>query len=440
MRFYKIILLLLTSISWAQEQFVITGNFERITQKEIVLKGYNGLEEFELNKTTTDTNGHFTLKYPATYQGAALIEIAQGKKLIVLLNRENFQIHWADLNSTKNIQFTGSIENVTFDKGLSVYQVTQEKKAGLLHLLPYYTDQPKKSEFFKSELTQLNEVLTKFLEEISSQSYVHHYLKLRFLIADFQLSLKRYPERIAELKNQFLQLDFNESETIHSGLFEDLIQTYIAVVADQKNGTLWLNEGTDAILKSLSTNPELKQNAAEYLFSVYEKKSLFEASEHLALQMLNDQNCSLDIKHKALFEQYRKMANGKTAPDIQLSANQNLYDLKSKFKLVVFGASWCQKCTEEIPKLAQFYQSWKDKYQLEVVFVSLDTQKQAYQDFIKNFLWISTCDFKSWDSSTVTDYCVFATPTMYLLDANNSIQVKPISAEQISAWLELHHL
>jgi len=237
-----------------------------------------------------------------------------------------------------------------------------------------------------------------------------------------------------------LQLDFNESETIHSGLFEDLIQTYIAVVADQKNGTLWLNEGTDAILKSLSTNPELKQNAAEYLFSVYEKKSLFEASEHLALQMLNDQNCSLDIKHKALFEQYRKMANGKTAPDIQLSAGQNLYNLKNKCKLVVFGASWCQKCTEEIPKLAQFYQSWKDKYQLEVVFVSLDTQKQAYQDFIKNFLWISTCDFKSWDSSTVTDYCVFATPTMYLLDANNSIQVKPISAEQISAWLELHHL
>lgn len=438
MRLAKIILLLLTSISWAQEQFVITGNFERITQKEIVLKGYNGLEEIELNKTKTDTNGQFTLKYPATYQGAALIEIVQGKKLIVLLNRENFQIHWADLNSTKNIQFTGSVENVTFDHGLSVYQSTQEKKAGISHLLPYYNNEPKKSEFFKSELEQLNEVLPKFLQEIPSQSYVYHYLKLRFLIADFQISLKRYAERIAELKNQFLQLNFNEPKTIHSGLFEDLIQTYIAVIADYKNGTLWLNEGTDAILKSLNTNPELKQNTAEYLFRVYEKKSLFEASEHLALQMLNDQNCSLDIKHKALFEQYRKMANGKTAPDIQLSAGQNLYNLKNKFKLVVFGASWCQKCTEEIPKLAQFYQNWKDQYQLEVVFVSLDTQKQAYQDFIKNFQWISTCDFKSWDSPTVTDYCVFGTPTMYLLDANNNIQIKPISAEQISAWLELH--
>ena len=189
MRLAKIILLLLTSISWAQEQFVITGNFERITQKEIVLKGYNGLEEFELDKTTTDTNGQFTLKYPATYQGAALIEIVQGKKLIVLLNRENFQIDGTDLNSTKNIQFTGSVENVTFDYGLSVYQNTQEKKAGISHLLPYYTNEPKKSEFFKSELAQLNEVLPKFLQEIPSQSYVHYYLKLRFLIADFQKSI-----------------------------------------------------------------------------------------------------------------------------------------------------------------------------------------------------------------------------------------------------------
>jgi thiol-disulfide isomerase/thioredoxin len=88
---------------------------------------------------------------------------------------------------------------------------------------------------------------------------------------------------------------------------------------------------------------------------------LFESSEHIALAMLNDDTCQIDDKHKALFEQYRKMANGKTAPNIELLAAKtvNLYNLKSNYKLVVFGASWCSKCVEEIPKLKAFYADWK---------------------------------------------------------------------------------
>ncbi len=437
MQLLKIVLLFTATASWAQE-FTLSGHFEGITNKEIVLKGYEGLNEIQLDKSTTDTSGNFKLKYPANYQGAALIEILQGKKIIVLLNGENFDVNWSDLSSTKSLKFNHSYENQTFDHGISLYQSTQAKKAGITSLLPYYESEPKKRLFFNAELQELNTVLMNFLNELNPESYALYYLKLKFLCTDLQLSLKRYPERIAELKNEFLKLDFNHPKMIHSGLYEELLQTYITVVMDREDNYSLLNQATDSILKSLSTNSERKQNIAEYLFRVYEKRSLFQASEHLALQMLNDQNCSLDIKHKALFEQYRKMANGQKAPNIQLNINQSLYDLKNKFKLVVFGASWCQKCTEEIPQLAKFYQNWKDQYQLEIVFVSLDTQKQDYQNFIRDFNWISICDFKSWDSPVVNDYSVFATPTMYLLDANNSIQVKPISAEQISAWLDLH--
>lgn len=438
MRFYQIVFLLISWMANSQTDFVISGHFKDVNQKEIILKSYDGLKETQLDKTISDTKGNFTLKYPSNYQGAGLIEIVQGKKVIVLLNHESFQIDWSDMSSTKSLKFINSIENQTFDRGISLYQNAQAKKAGITSLMPYYENEPKKSQFFASELIQLNELIPNFLREIPQKNYALYYLKLRFLITDFQLSLKRYPERIPELKNQFLQLDFNDSKMMHSGLYEDLLQSYINVVADRSDNYVLLNQATDVVIKSLDKNPEFKQNIAEYLFKAYEKRSLFEASEHLALQMLSDQNCSLDGKHKALFEQYRKMANGKSAPNIQLPKNQSLFDLKNKYKLVVFGASWCQKCVDEIPQLAQFYNRWKEKHNLEIVFVSLDNQKQAYQDFIKNFAWISLCDFKSWDSPTVTDYCVFATPTMYLLDAQNTIQVKPISAEQIDAWLNLH--
>lgn len=435
----KFWILLLTSVVFSQPKLTIKGYFNGTANKEIILKGFNALDDIVIDKTTTDANGNFTLTYPEKYVGAALLEIVKGKKIVLLLNHENFEVQWPDLSSSKTLSFTNSVENKTFDSGQTLYQNTQEKKAGITHLLPFYKDEPQKLQFFKTELSQLENIVSDDLKKIDPKIYAGYYLRMKILAADMQLSSKRYPEQLQGFLNQFKNLDFSDNRLMHSGLYDELLQTFVTVNMNRENKYQWLNEGTDAVLKSLKTQPELKQRCAEFLFNLYEKKSLFEASQHLALAMLNDETCNLDTKHKALFEQYRKMANGKTAPDIAFENPQksHLYDLKNRYKLVVFGAGWCQKCTEEIPKLKTFYTDWKSKYNLEIVFISLDTVKAEYERFTKDFPWISSADLKGWESKPVTDYCVFGTPTMYLLDDQNQIKLKPISAEQIKSWLEL---
>ncbi|WP_298223180.1 thioredoxin family protein [Flavobacterium sp.] len=435
----KYILLFLTSVTMAQAKYTLKGHFNAATNKAITLKGFSALEELPLDKSTTDANGNFTLTYPADYVGAAVVEINKGKKVIVLLNHENFEIQWDDLSTTKSLKFINSTENATFDSGLSLYQNTQEKKNGISYLVPLYATEPQKS-FFKNELDQLNLVMPDYLKKISDQTYASYYLKVKMLIADLQLSLKRYPERTAALQKEWNALDFSDVRLMHSGLYDELLQTNVTVIMNREKKYEQLNHSTDLILKSLQSKPEVKQSVAEYLFNLFEKKSLFDASEHLALGMLNDGTCQLDDKHKALFEQYRKMANGNLAPNIECSNGQKskLYDLKNQYKLVVFGASWCPKCVDEMPKLKTFYDSWKKDHGLEIVFISLDTQKIDYENFVKDFPWISSCDFKGWESKPVVDYCIFGSPTMYLLDANNVIKLKPISAAQINAWFEIH--
>ena len=81
-----------------------------------------------------------------------------------------------------------------------------------------------------------------------------------------------------------------------------------------------------------------------------------------------------------------------------------------------------------------YYENWKTKYQLDIVFVSLDTDLGNFQLFAKDFPWVSTCDLKSWDGKTAKDYFVFGSPTMYLLDKNNKIVLKPNSETQVQAW------
>jgi len=70
-----------------------------------------------------------------------------------------------------------------------------------------------------------------------------------------------------------------------------------------------------------------------------------------------------------------------------------------------------------------------------VVFISLDTKPQEFIEFTKEFPWLSVCDFKSWDCQAVQDYYVFSTPTMFLLDKDRKIVLRPNSTEQIDAWI-----
>jgi peroxiredoxin len=140
------------------------------------------------------------------------------------------------------------------------------------------------------------------------------------------------------------------------------------------------------------------------------------------------------------------MKVGNTAPDFTFSNNilapqynnekpKKLLDIRSKYTLLVFGASWCPRCSEELVKIAEMYPEWKAQ-DVEVVFVSLDEEQQNFKKFTDTFPFISMCDYQKWDSPVVKDYYVFATPTMYLLDEKREILLRPNSVAQMNSWVE----
>ena len=71
-----------------------------------------------------------------------------------------------------------------------------------------------------------------------------------------------------------------------------------------------------------------------------------------------------------------------------------------------------------------------------MVFVSLDTDKTLFKGFSGIFPFVSMCDYKKWENKAVKDYYVFATPTMFLLDKNQKILLRPNSVKQIDAWVD----
>jgi thiol-disulfide isomerase/thioredoxin len=184
-------------------------------------------------------------------------------------------------------------------------------------------------------------------------------------------------------------------------------------------------------LKTLKNQPIKQQEIAEFCFTLLEKKGLTKASEHIALSMLNNDNCQLNDKQTDLFEQYRKLAIGKTAPNINLNNQKNLKELKNTYKLVVFGASWCPNCQTDYPSLIGKYKKLKENHDLEIVYVSIDTDKNAFKEYYKDAPFVTFCDTEGWKTQAAKDYHVFATPTYILLDRELKILAKINSPEHL---------
>jgi hypothetical protein len=81
------------------------------------------------------------------------------------------------------------------------------------------------------------------------------------------------------------------------------------------------------------------------------------------------------------------------------------------------------------------YNKWKAK-DIAVVMVSLDTDKKALQDFASDFPYTLVCDYKKWETQAAKDYYVSSSPTIFLLDSNNKIILRPPTVASLDSWLD----
>jgi thiol-disulfide isomerase/thioredoxin len=225
----------------------------------------------------------------------------------------------------------------------------------------------------------------------------------------------------------------------HSGLMADLFAGTYQLVANNKDTAhvaQRIDRLSDAWIAGLSANPARQQEVAEYCFKMLEQQNRTAASEHIALAMLDQTACQLDAKRTNLFEQYRKMAIGNTAPDIVLQNGKSLSAIAATYKLVVFGASWCPNCQRDYPSLVGAYKRIKGKYDVEFVYVSLDTDKKVFGEFFKEAPFSVYCDWKGWESDPVKAYYMVATPTYFLLDSDLKIVAKPKTPEEAMEYIK----
>lgn len=134
---------------------------------------------------------------------------------------------------------------------------------------------------------------------------------------------------------------------------------------------------------------------------------------------------------------------GTKAPDMRVGTGKDgkavrLSDLKGKYVLINFWASWCPDCRRETPALQRLWQKYGDKG-LQIAGISYDTNREAWQKYIADnkMVWWQYSELKKWKKETQSDrlYHINWIPTLYLIAPDGRVVLATVMMDKVEAEL-----
>lgn len=436
-------------------QNTISGNFPALKGEKVYFGVFQGLRSKILDSAQVSYDGRFSFSYDSHLSCIGYVTTSEKKPFLLILDKnENIQISGINFGIPESIHVLEGKQNIAFAKYATEHPQREQALSAWEYLENIYTQdsmfsvQVIPAKAIVVEKNRINHEDQQFLNNLDHDWYLAWYLPIRKFVSDVQNIAQYNPEEIPITISLFRSINYSDVKLYNSGLLKNAIENHFWLLENSGKplNTIFIEMkiSIDSMFVLLIQNQERLNEVTNFLFDLLERHSLFQTSEYLALKALNESNCTLNLELTKQLETYRVMKKGNIAKDILFDKNlkstltpipKKLSEMKNPFTLIVFGASWCQSCIEELPKIINLYYKWKSKG-LEVIFISLDETKEIFDQFVAPFPFQSYCDFEKWNSPVVNNYYVFSTPTMFLLDQKRTIVLRPISIQQMDAWVD----
>jgi thiol-disulfide isomerase/thioredoxin len=140
------------------------------------------------------------------------------------------------------------------------------------------------------------------------------------------------------------------------------------------------------------------------------------------------------------YEQQEK--SGILAPEITMKNPEGktlkLSDLKGKYVLIDFWASWCGPCRKENPNIVRLYKEYKEKG-FTIFSVSLDQDGAAWKNAIlaDGLVWpYHVSDLLAWNTPLTQTYAFNSIPHTVLIDREGKIIARNLRGESLEQKLK----
>jgi thiol-disulfide isomerase/thioredoxin len=464
--------------SWAQKnpipyryQFAVEG----LSADSVYLANYYGDKMFYADTAVADSKGRFSFDGVPYEKCGKFAVILPGQKMFEFLGvQENVNIRTQVNNPSESVLVLESKENQVFYDYLRFIQTQRKKGAPYEAVLSDSTSTPEAIEQARNAMNALGEEVKAHQLKLLQSSPDLLFCKYLNMVVEPELpevpsSIVNRDEMLYRMYRQVYwnRVDFSDPRLVHDGSFQQILNTYFTRV---------LPQAPDTVLAESIRLIELARNNEE-MFKYITHYATFQAESSKIMCMdkvfveLVNRYYRTGMATWLKPEQLKKITDraddlapalcDQKVPNIILPGVDQtqwkaLYDLEAKYTVLLIWESTCGHCKKEMPKLEALYREWEPRG-LKFYAIGNDFEPEPWlkylnehpeladwthvtdnpqvnqQDSAMKLLSARVTNLQSLNFRTTFD--VFATPKLFLLDADKRVIAKQIGAEQLAEIL-----
>jgi thiol-disulfide isomerase/thioredoxin len=440
-----------------QAQTVVRGQITGAMHQPIQLYGFSQLGIKPLDSTFSTYEGRFEVRTPSDYKGVALLVQNQQFAIAVLVQDSVVELSGTTLERETGVQALKGEHQIAWSRYIGAREALDVADARWADVGKWYAQHPQLPRAAKVQSAANKERLALLKAQATAEA---EWVKLPFLqwyvqTRDIVLGTKPLPPGGDDAQRRYealATLNMADPRWETSGLLRDRIDAPFKLAKSlgmlEMDAQERAKADIEAWIPGLSTQPTLFEPVLTYLFEQLEAQGNMGLAEFAAEKSLLT-NCSLSSATQRRLKALRTFKPGAQMPNLPLEGTvllndpdrrsgipNRLSDLGGRRTLVVFGASWCGHCQQELPLLAQRVESWKKKG-IAVVLISLDDNPDDFKKLANQLPVTAVCDFKKWDSPAADLFNIYATPSYFLIDSNGKLLSRDANLQTLQNYIDL---
>jgi peroxiredoxin len=436
--------LLCSTLSLSQK--IIIG-VENLPSEKAILYSLSGEIQTFLDSLSARSKGLLQFNFSQQHPGFYLVSFENHKRIDFIYDNEDIEITTDADNILDSLKILKSESNRIYYEFVKLNKEYKIRTEMLQLVLANYPQHDNYYQTTKEKLAQVQEEYLYFVN-VNSQSipnsYVARYVKSAQLpVVDAEILSD---EQLLYLKTHSLDnVNFYDDGLIYSDAFTNKTIEYLTYYRNPQLPLELLEKefmsAVDTILSKAKVNEIVYTHIVEYLLDGFKKFGFDNVINYIIDNYVIKDDLCLDQKLTSALDrriqQSKNFKLGNTVPNIVLPDSSGseieLNKIQTSQILIIFYASWCPHCQTLLPQIYNLYKNQKEK-KVEVFAISIDTTRTDWLNFIRNnnLNWLNVSDLNGWDGESASEYYLYATPTMFLINKEKKILLSSPSLNEFS--------
>jgi len=446
--FVLVAFLLYNNFSFPQ---LVNISVKKLIEKKAVLYSLSGETSEFVDTISASSKESFQFSLAQRHPGFYSLSLNNNTKIDFIYDSEDVEITTDADNILDSLKILKSESNKIYYEFVKLNKDYKTKTELLQLILANYPQADDYYQTTKEKLIQVQEEYLYFVNVTSQSipnSYVARYVRSAQLpVVEDKI---QFEEQLLYLKTHSLDnVNFYDDELIYSDAFTNKTIEYLTYYRNPQLPLELLEKefisAVDTILNKAKVNEIVYTHITEYLLDGFKKFGFENVLNYIVENYVIKDDLCLDQKLTSALDrriqQSKNFKVGNTVPNIILpDSSGSMIELNkndAEKTLIIFYASWCPHCQTLLPDIHTLYSNQKEK-KFEVLAVSIDTTRADWLNFIRNnnFSWLNVSDLKGWESKAASDYYLYATPTMFLIDKERKIVLASPSIKELTDWFK----